>query len=58
MKEKKVDYEALFHLADETIKEIFGLFDGNVSLSPEELYEISQIRERYNDESIKIIHKE
>lgn len=58
MKEKEVDYEALFHLADETIKEIFGLFDGNVSLSPEELYEISQIRERYNDESIKIIHKE
>ena len=49
MKEKEVDYEALFHLADETIKEIFGLFDGNVSLSPEELYELSQIRERYND---------
>lgn len=35
-----------------------GDFDGNVSLSPEELYELSQIRERYNDESIKIIHKE
>ncbi len=48
MKEKKVDYESLFHLADETIKEIFGLFDGKVSLSPEELYELSQIRERYN----------
>lgn len=48
MKEKKVDYESLFHLADETIKEIFGLFDKNVSLSPEELYEISRIRERYN----------
>ena len=58
MKEKKVDYEALFHLADKTIKELLELFDGSVTLSPKELYELSQIMGRYNNESIKIIHKE
>jgi hypothetical protein len=58
MKEKKVDYETLFHLADKTIKELLELFDGSVTLSPKELYELSQIMGRYNNESIKIIHKE
>lgn len=58
MKKKKVDYEILFHLADKTIKEILELFDGSVTLSPKELYELSQIMGRYNNESIRIIHKE
>ena len=58
MKDKKVDYETLFHLADKTIKELFELFDGSVALSPKELYELSQIMNRYNDEFIKIIYKE
>lgn len=58
MKEKKVDYEALFHLADKTIKELLELFDGSVTLSPKELYELSQIMGMYNNESIRIIHKE
>ena len=58
MKNKKVDYETLFHLADKTIKELLELFDGSVTLSPKELYELSQIMGRYNNESIKIIHKE
>lgn len=58
MKDKKVDYETLFHLADKTIKELLELFDGSVTLSPKELYELSQIMGRYNNESIKIIHKE
>ena len=58
MKEKKVDYETLFHLADKTIKELLELFDGSITLSPKELYELSQIMGRYNNESIKIIHKE
>ena len=57
MKDKKVDYETLFHLADKTIKELLELFDGSVTLSPKELYELSQIMGRYNNESIKIIHK-
>lgn len=58
MKNKKVDYETLFHLADKTIKELLELFDGSVTLSPKELYELSQIMGMYNNESIKIIHKE
>lgn len=58
MENKKVDFEALFHLADKTIKELLELFDGSVTLSPKELYELSQIMGRYNNESIKIIHKE
>lgn len=58
MKEKKIDYESLFHLADKTIKDLLGLFEGSVSVSPKELYELSQIMGKYNDESIKIIHKE
>ena len=58
MKGKKVDYETLFNLADKTIKELLELFGGSVTLSPKELYEMSQIMGRYNDSSIKIIHKE
>lgn len=58
MENKKVDFETLFHLADKTIKELLELFDGSVTLSPKELYELSQIMGRYNNESIKIIHKE
>lgn len=58
MEEKKIDYEALFYLADKTIKKIIGIFEGNLSMSPKDLYELSRIMNTYNDESTKIMHKE
>lgn len=58
MNNKNIDYEKLFKLADKTIKDLLGIFENNISISPKELYELSQVMNRYNDESIKIIHKE
>jgi hypothetical protein len=58
MEETKIDYEALFHLADKTIKKILEIFEGNPSMSPKDLYELSRIMNTYNDESTKIMHKE
>lgn len=58
MNNKNIDYEKLFELADKTIKDLLGIFENNISISPKELYELSQVMNRYNDESIKIIHKE
>ena len=58
MNNKNIDYEKLFKLADKTIKDLLGVFENNISISPKELYELSQVMNRYNDESIKIIHKE
>ena len=58
MNNKNIDYEKLFKLADKTIKDLLDIFENNISISPKELYELSQVMNRYNDESIKIIHKE
>lgn len=58
MEEKEIDYEALFCLADKTIKKILEIFEGNLSMSPKDLYELSRIMSTYNNESTKIMHKE